>query len=114
MNTIFLMLLSLFLFAGSIYSYRKTQLSKITRFFFSALIFISILLYLFYGISDYFTGEGINNDVIYTLQYGLKGAGFLEYSRLIITSIIILIGGLIFSVYLFLKKVKNLLKLPVK
>jgi phosphoglycerol transferase len=36
-----------------------------------------------YIASDYFTGNGIDESVIYHLDYGLKGAGFVEYIGLI-------------------------------
>src|SRR5690606_27859257 len=36
-----------------------------------------------YVAADFFTGEGINAAVLFHLRYGLHGAGFAEYARLI-------------------------------
>jgi phosphoglycerol transferase len=74
----------------------------------SLLVFISTVFYIFYGISDYFTGQGITNSVIYFIKYGLKGAGFLEYKKLIIVSILLSLIGIIFSLTFLLKNKKDL------
>ena len=107
MTNIFFIILSLFLLIISIHLYKKTRHSKINRLLFSILVLISIIFYLFYGISDYFTGKGIDYSVIYHLKYGLAGAGFLEYLGLIITSIIVLIFSLVFSYWILLNQTRN-------
>lgn len=43
---------------------------------------LAVLLFVAYFVADYFTGEGINEAVIYHLRYGLSGAGFAEYAAL--------------------------------
>jgi len=50
----------------------------------------SIILYATYFTSDYFTGEGLNDAVIFHFKYGLEGAGFRVY-RAIITKILLLL-----------------------
>ena len=46
-------------------------------------IFIYFALTILYFSADYFTNEGINDAVLYTVQYGLGGAGFGEYALLL-------------------------------
>lgn len=43
---------------------------------------VSVLLLTAHLVADYFTGQGINEAVIYHLRYGLEGAGFAEYAGL--------------------------------
>ena len=71
------------------------------------MVFASIIIYLIYGISDYLTGNGIDESAIFHLKYGLGGAGFSEYLELIVTSIVFTIMGLIFLVWLLSKRVKS-------
>lgn len=107
MNDSFSMFLSLFLFAVSIYLYRKTNASIVNRLLFSVLVFTSIIFYLFYAIANYFTGKGIDSSVIFHLKYGLAGAGFLEYWKLIAISIVFIILGLVFLYWIFWKRAKS-------
>jgi len=101
------MFLSILLFAISIYLYRKANTSIISRVIFSVLVFTSLGLYLFYAIADYFTGKGIDGSVIFHLKYGLGGAGFLEYWKLITLSIAFIILSLVFLFWILCKKSKN-------
>lgn len=55
---------------------------------------ISTLLFVLYFISDYFTGDGINEAVIYHLRYGLTGAGFSEYAALAGLALLVLLACL--------------------
>ena len=48
--------------------------------------------------ADYFTGEGITEVVVYHVKYGLEGAGFSEYWKLILISSAV---SVLFLVYLF-------------
>lgn len=107
MDSIVFMFLSLFLFSASVYLYIKTNASKINKVIFSVLVFTSIIFYLFYFISNYFTGRGIDMSIVYHIKYGLVGAGFLEYWKLIVISIVLFILGLIFSFWVFLKKTES-------
>jgi len=57
-------------------------------------------------IADYFTGVGIDASVIYHLKYGLYGAGFSEYTLLIIMTIISILAAMAGSFYLVKKHFK--------
>ncbi len=60
----------------------------------AAFALTSLLLLLLYFISDYFTGDGINEAVVYHLRYGLSGAGFSEYAALAGFVLLALLSGL--------------------
>lgn len=51
----------------------------------------SALLLLFCGGIEYFTGNGIDHAALYHLRYGLQGAGFGEYWRLILVGSFLLL-----------------------
>ncbi|MFC1592238.1 sulfatase-like hydrolase/transferase [Thermodesulfobacteriota bacterium] len=63
-----------------------------------------VVLLTFFGVSDYFTGNGIDDAVMYHLQYGLAGAGFLEYFDLIATAALAFVLGVAFLSWVFFKK----------
>ncbi len=107
MSNNYYMYLSIFLFCVSIYIYRRTGSSAKNRFFFSSTVFASIVFYLIYAISNYFTGDGIDKSVIYHVRYGLGGAGFSEYWELITASIVFIILGGFFSYWIPPGRVKN-------
>lgn len=69
-------------------------------------IFIYMILSIFYIVSDYFTGEGINDAVIFHLRYGLEGSGFGDYYLIIFTVIGLLIASLALSLFYY-RIVKN-------
>ena len=58
----------------------------------SLLSFVTGLLTIFYFVADYFTGQGINQAVVFHTMYGVEGAGFLQYLDLICWSVV----GIIF------------------
>ncbi len=87
-----------------LYIFKSNIKSKIIRFVISFFIFLSFIFYIFHHISNYFTGEGINDAVIYYLMLGLRGAGFRAYSELITGAILFLVIALIFSLWLFSSK----------
>ncbi|AFL68828.1 sulfatase-like hydrolase/transferase [Sulfurospirillum barnesii] len=60
-------------------------------------VFIYLVLSIFYIISDYFTGEGINDAVIFHLLYGLDGSGYGDYYMIITFGVVLFIASLIFS-----------------
>ena len=106
MGATFNLYLSLSLFAVSVYLFRKTG-SAIKNIFFYTIVIISVTCYLTYGISDYFTGNGIDESIIFHLKYGLRGAGFAEYSDLIFKSILVIISSSILLVWLLFKRNKS-------
>lgn len=97
--------LSFALFLASIYLFIKTEASKIKKAIFVFLFLTSIIFYLFYFIADYFTGQGVDMSVLYYLDYGLTGAGFLEYWEVIFLSIFILLACFVFSLWMVFGKI---------
>lgn len=69
-------------------------------------IFIYMLLSVFYIISNYFTGEGINDAVIFHLLYGLEGSGFGDYYLIIGIGFGLFIASLSLSIFYY-RLVKN-------
>jgi len=69
-------------------------------------IFFYMLLSAFYMVSNYFTGEGINDAVIFHLRYGLEGSGFGDYYLIIFTVLGLLVASLALSIFYF-RLVKN-------
>jgi phosphoglycerol transferase len=63
------------------------------------IIFLVEILIIAYFVINSFTGEGINEAVIYHLIYGLDGAGFKEYLNLIILSMVVLAITFLFFYY---------------
>ncbi len=75
--------------------------------FFNALvIFLYLVLFILYFSANYFTDEGINDAVLFTVLYGLGGAGFGEYIILIAISIFLFIFTFAIS-YLYFRILKN-------
>jgi phosphoglycerol transferase len=98
--------LSLSLFIPGVYLFRKTKsLTKNISFY--AMVIVSVTCYLMYAISDYFTGNGIDESVLFYLKYGLTGAGFLEYIDIIAQTAAAIILVSILLVWLLLRRVKS-------
>ncbi|MCK4824891.1 sulfatase-like hydrolase/transferase, partial [bacterium] len=106
MSANFYMYLSLFLFVAGVYLYRKTGFAAKNMVFYT-MVFASVILYSIFGMSDYFTGNGIDESTIFHFKYGLGGAGFSEYLELIVTSVVLIILGTIFVVWILSKRVKS-------
>jgi len=104
-----LIFISSALFIVSIYKSKNISATKKVRIFFSATIFAFIILTAFFIVSNYFTGKGIDESVIYHLRYGLSGAGFGEYFLIIIISIafLILAFAASYAIYKRTGKTKN-------
>ena len=98
--------LSLSLFIAGVCLYRRSVFSLKSMFFY-AMIIVSVICYIIYGISDYFTGKGIDASVLFYLKYGLTGAGFSEYSEIIVKSAAVIILSLIVLVWLRVRIVKS-------
>lgn len=91
----------------------RTQNSK-SAFLGALVVFIYMILSAFYIVSDYFTGEGINDAVIFHLLYGLDGSGFGDYYIIIAFGVGLFISSLIFSI-VYYRLMKNvLLETPKK
>ncbi len=73
---------------------------KVLGILFSCLFLLNFLFIEFYFIADYFTNEGVNESVFYHMAYGLEGAGFGEYSTLIVVSVVAIIASVLLSLFL--------------
>lgn len=92
MNLVYLFV-SLAIFIAALGTYRKAYFSRLgmSAFFVTALC--SILLYAAYGVATYFTGDGINEVIVYYVKYGLGGSGLWEYSWLVSGTIAMISTG---------------------
>lgn len=95
---------SITLFSFAIYYFWFSRISKVNRFWFCLLFLFLLSMNLFFYLVNYFTGSGINSAAIYHLKYGLAGADYFEYWQLILISSVYIIVGIIFSVWLYIKK----------
>lgn len=77
----------------------------------SVTIFIFFVITIIYLNANYFTNDGVTEDVVLTLLYGLGGAGFGEYKFLIIASVLSLILSLVFG-YFYYKYLRKIKKIP--
>ncbi len=71
--------LSLLSFVGALVLLATQKQTKRGLFIGSIIIFLYLILNAIYVVADYFTGEGINDAVIFHLRYGLDGSGFGDY-----------------------------------
>ena len=79
----YLLWLSLsFFFSALVLSYYQAP-TKRHLLFGAILVFVYLGMSAFYIVADYFTGEGINDAVIFHLRYGLDGSGFGDYYLII-------------------------------
>jgi phosphoglycerol transferase len=101
-----LTVLSAILFTAGLYLFKKTRLSKVGIGLFLVMASCSAFLFIVYGAAYYFTGNGIDEATMYHLEYGLDGAGFLEYGGLIATIGALIIGFMCLLWYI-LKKANN-------
>ena len=83
---------------------KKTIINTKIRVCYSILTFVFLLFVPLFVIANYFTGEGINQAVIYHIAYGLEGAGFAEEWRIILIGIFIIILIFLFTYWLYKPK----------
>ena len=74
----------------------NSKLEEYVAVFFAAIFGFYIS---FFFLSDYFTGNGIDESVFYHLRYGLSGAGYTAYVELILLFCIAISAYLIVLVY---------------
>lgn len=77
-QAVFGVLSGVFLLAG-VLLYGKNSKQKVDLLLCFSIAVSSILLFSLYGVSNYLTGNGIDEATIYHLKYGVGGAGFKEY-----------------------------------
>lgn len=98
--------LSIVFFTISIATSKHGTKSTLASLLNSSAVFLYLALTILYFLANYFTGEGINEAVLFSAQYGMEGAGFGEFSVLI--SIGILLFLLAFALtYLFYRIINN-------
>lgn len=94
----YLLWLSLFLFFSALvlsYSQERTKRHLLLG---AILVFVYLSMSAFYIVADYFTGEGINDAVIFHLRYGLDGSGFGDYYLIIAIGVGLFIVSLMSSI----------------
>lgn len=88
-----LLIVSIALFTVGIFKFRNTNIRLTDTVFILSVSTLFFLLLAAYEVSDYFTGEGFNESVLYHLFSGLNGAGFGDYWGVMAASCILLIAG---------------------
>ena len=77
---------SALLFIAGIYMTGRKQRGSAEKLLTFSLVCMYFLITTLYFVSDYFTGKGFNESVLYHLYYGVQGAGFSEYTGIILVS----------------------------
>ena len=68
-----------------------------------SIFLLVVLLSAFYAVADYFTGNGIDESVLYHLQVGVEGAGVSAYKWLVVVVTVVLAVALIVAFVVFTK-----------
>ena len=102
---LFIILSALLIIIGGFFAIKSAPPKKLTIFFqVTVLVFMTCTgLYL---ISDYFTGNGINEAVLFQIRIGFSGAGLGEYNNLFLFSILWSLAtfGLVYAAQRLTKK----------
>ncbi|MCF8008976.1 MAG: sulfatase-like hydrolase/transferase [Halanaerobiales bacterium] len=83
-----IVILSFILIMIAFYIFLFSKNSLIENLFFNIVFVISFSLHILYWIAHYFTGEGLNAAVIYHINYGLAGASFIEYWKVVLLTVL--------------------------
>jgi phosphoglycerol transferase len=67
--------------------------TKLTAIVLGVLVFLFGVLVFMFVTANWFTGQGIDQAILYHVAYGLDGAGFSEYSLIILGGLALLIFG---------------------
>jgi phosphoglycerol transferase len=67
--------------------------SKLIAVVLGVLVFLFVVLAFMFVTANWFTGQGIDQATLYHVTYGLDGAGFSEYSLIILGGIALLVFG---------------------
>ena len=105
MNTLFYFSFTFLLIAIATVGYRKRERLSLLIDTFS--LFLYLLMTIVYLSANFFTGHGVDEAVIYTLQYGLGKAGFGDYILLIFATVSALVAvfALAYLYYRVLKRI---------
>ena len=98
-------LLSLIFFIISLISAKYKSRSQIYLILNTSAVILYFLISITYFSANFFTGHGVDNSVIYTLQYGLGDAGFGDYILLIVATVtaVIITFAIGYLYYRFIK-----------
>ncbi len=96
MNT--LLGLSIVLFFLSLLTARHKVYKPLHAFFSTLMIFVYLVLSTFYIVSNYFTGEGINDAVLFHLRYGLDGSGYADYYLIMGVGVVLFMSSLVLCI----------------
>ncbi len=102
----FYLWLSISFFVVSLLLSRNRTRNRYSLFLGAVIIFCYIILTGAYIVSDYFTGEGINDAVMYHLRYGLEGSGFGDYYLIILIGFGFFLASFILS-FFYYRLLKN-------
>ena len=68
----------------------------------TTLLFLLFLLStLIYVIADNLTGQGFDESVIYHMQYGLGGAGLMDFLQLMVICLVLILASFLLSFFLY-------------
>lgn len=98
--------LSVGLFLIALFTSKNRTRTRKSALIGAVCVFFYMILSAFYIISNYFTGEGINDAVIFHLRYGLEGSGFGDYYLIIAIGIGLFFASLALSLFYY-RLVKN-------
>lgn len=74
----------------ALFALRRNGGGRRIALLFAVLLFLNLFVWIAYLVSDYFTSNGIDESVLFHLQYGLSGAGYGEYTNVILTAFLFL------------------------
>lgn len=106
-------MLSFIIIVAAYYLFFYSKSSQINRLIFNGFLVLTFSLHILYFVAYYFTGEGVNAAVLYHINYGLAGASFLEYWKVILLTITTLIFLFLILSYLSSLKRKSKFKKKV-
>ncbi|MFO7814945.1 MAG: hypothetical protein R6V14_04320, partial [Halanaerobiales bacterium] len=101
---IYIIAISLVFIVLAFYLVLYTKSSTANKIIFNIIFLLSFSLHVTFAISHYFTGEGVNDAIIYHINYGLAGASFLEFWKIILLTIAAIITIFLLLHYLFTKE----------
>ena len=98
-------LLSFIIIIAAYYLFFYSKSSQINRLIFNGFLVLTFSLHILYFVAYYFNGEGVNTAVLYHINYGLAGASFLEYWKVILLTITSMI--FLFLILSYLSSIKR-------
>lgn len=97
----FMILLSFVLMVLSYAIARRKGSVQVLNWALALSLVVVLLLAIFFVVADHFSGRGVDESVIYHLSYGLAGAGFGEYTILIIVSAAAIVASVGIAAFAF-------------